>query len=105
MANRSLVAKFERAQKQRREAAEREGSKMCFRQGKPASALTDGCKVVVLPSGAWDARSSLSINALRQKIGTDGGARRSQIGVRNGMRGRGVIVQVVDTTWEIYVRR
>lgn len=71
---------------------------------KPINAPTGHAKVVVMASGVWDARSSLSINSLRQGGGKDSGARRGRAGVRNGMRGSGVVVQVVEPEWKIYRR-
>jgi hypothetical protein len=69
---------------------------------RPKPAVIEGLEVKVLEPAAWvGSRHSMNDKNYRRD-GRDEGARTQRAGLRNGMRGRGVVVQVVDVEWKLY---
>jgi hypothetical protein len=70
-------------------------------RAKPA--MIEGCEIKVLEPAAWvGSRHSMNDKNYRRYGKDDGGARTQHAGLRNGMRGTGVVVQVVDAEWKLY---
>jgi hypothetical protein len=69
-------------------------------RAKPA--MIEGCEIKVLEPASWvGSRHSMNDKNYRRD-GKDEGSRTQHAGLRNGMRGRGVVVQVVDAEWKLY---